>query len=78
MAKLLISLGADVNARNATGVSPLHIAASSGATVVAEAPLKAGADVKAKTNNGETALHVAENKNHSTTAAVILQYGGER
>ena len=78
MVRVLISLGADVNAVNSSGYSPLHRAAVLGTTAIVEELLKAGADVNLKTDDGETALVYAEKRNRTSNAALILEYGGER
>ena len=58
---LLVSLGADVNARNQRKVTPLHMAARYGLPLVAAALLRHGADVDARDVNHETPLYRAAN-----------------
>ena len=49
MVTALVKAGADVNARNEDGVTPLHFAAASGTTpAVVAALVKAGADVNVR------------------------------
>ena len=52
----LIAGGADVNERDATGMTPLMIAAAQGETAIARMLIAAGADVAATTEDGTTAL----------------------
>lgn len=51
--------GADVNAANENGYTPLHIAAKENHTNCLQALVNAGANVNARTKNGETPLHIA-------------------
>lgn len=61
--KRLLSEGADVNARDDEGLTPLHAAASRNSVDVVRLLIEAGADVNARSNNGETPLfNAAANK----------------
>ena len=57
--ELLLSKGAEVNAKNRDGWTPLHEAASSGQKDVVELLLSKGAEVNAKVKDGRTPLHEA-------------------
>ncbi len=58
--ELLLKAGADVNAKNTNGMTPLHGAAQMNPSpAVLEVLLKAGADVNAKNPGGWTPLHAA-------------------
>ncbi|MDR2583605.1 MAG: methylmalonyl-CoA mutase family protein [Fibromonadaceae bacterium] len=59
VAKVLISMGANVNAKEQSGLSPLHIAVTYGNIKVAEILISNGANVNAKEDNGMTPLHIA-------------------
>jgi len=52
LVQLLISHGADVNARQEGGFTPLHAAAKSGQVKIVEALVAAGADLDANTEQG--------------------------
>ena len=54
-----LNKGADVMAREETGVTPLHLAAFHGTPVNIQALLAAGADVMARDETGWTPLHLA-------------------
>ncbi len=56
-ARLLIELGADVNAEDYRKAAPLHYAAGVGLDVLVEILLQRGADPKAVNTFGSTALH---------------------
>ena len=65
MVALLLARGADVNARDRQGMTPLMYAAGAidagvNPVPVIEALLAAKADIDARAANGETALHLAE------------------
>ncbi|MFB8787332.1 MAG: ankyrin repeat domain-containing protein [Potamolinea sp.] len=59
VAQLLIAKGADVNAKNKNGETPLHLARSQ---EMAQLLIAKGADVNAKNKNGETPLHLARSQ----------------
>ena len=58
-ARVLLELGANADAKDAQGRTPLHAAVGAGAADLAAALLRAGARVNAKTRAGSTALHLA-------------------
>lgn len=60
--KDLVARGADVNARNEFGVTPLHAAADFGSAPVAQGLLERGAEVNAIDGLGRTPLAVARRK----------------
>jgi ankyrin repeat protein len=59
IAQLLINNGANVNAQNKDGNTPLHKASEHGNTEVAKLLIENGANVNAQDKNGLTPLHVA-------------------
>lgn len=58
-AESLIKNGADVNAKNEYGETPLHLAASNEYDNMVEFLIKNGADINAKTERGNTPLQYA-------------------
>ena len=75
----LIRGGADVNAKiEATGVTPLHLAAECNAFLVIQALVNAGADINAKNVNGGMPMDVAVNCNANETIDVLVQAGATR
>ena len=74
--KELISLGSDVNARNAEGKSPLHIIAAQLGNIspIVQDLINAKADINARTKEGITALMiVCETKNQAKRSYRISQ-----
>jgi len=61
--KLLISNGADVNAKAEKEMTPLHYAAKAGKMEMVQLLIKAGADVNAKDQNGLTPLVKTASRN---------------
>jgi len=75
--KLLLREGADVNARDNEGWTPLLLAAAGGHTAVAVALLAAGADTRARDNRGWTALHWAATRQDTKLATLLLAAGAD-
>jgi len=71
--KQAIADGADVNAKNTSGMTPLHWAANRGHEEVAELLISKGADVNAKDIGGYTPLDYTEGE----TAALLRKHGGK-
>ncbi|KAI1695028.1 ankyrin repeats (3 copies) domain-containing protein [Ditylenchus destructor] len=74
---LLVSRGADVNAKDKNDQTPLHIAAGNGNPAISTKLIFPGADVNAKDKNGQTALHIAagnQNKKCSLIASYLAFY----
>jgi ankyrin repeat protein len=72
---LLSAPGADVNARNDRGSTPLLEAARYGHNDIARTLIAAGANVNAKDNDGKTALMLAVQGNHEEVVRVLKQAG---
>jgi uncharacterized protein len=68
VSKLLVERGADVNATQAQGFTPLHAAAQNGDSDLAAVLLAAGADKDARLDDGRTAADVALEAGHETLA----------
>jgi len=86
-AQVLLDAGADVNARDARGRTPLHAAAAQGYTDVAKLLVEHGADLKAADNDGVLPVDAALGKLrggrgpgavHSDTAKVLSELAAAR
>jgi ankyrin repeat protein len=69
--KALIAAGANVNARDNEGATPLHKAAYASRTEHTRILLEAGADPLAKTDNGRDATSMARKVKADEVAGVI-------
>jgi ankyrin repeat protein len=76
VAGLLIGGGADVNAPDAAGWRPLHVAAFNGNLDSMKQLIAQGADVHAQNREGLTAHALAQQKNHPEAAALVRRHGG--
>jgi len=72
---LLIGRGADVNAADANGWCPLHLAAANNNLDAINALIAQGADVAAGNGEGLTPLSIAQEKNHREAAALLRKFG---
>jgi ankyrin repeat protein len=75
MAEFLIARGADVNARNDSGIAPLHLAAS---PEMVRILVKHGAELEARENGGGTPLHImSENPEALDVMQELLELGAD-
>jgi ankyrin len=72
--RVLVSAGADVDAKNSDGESPTLLAAGAGDNTVVEDLLRAGADVNAATLFGMTPLLAAAKRGHDNVVSTLLRY----
>ncbi|KAF1779022.1 Ankyrin repeat-containing domain [Phytophthora cactorum] len=72
---LLIKMGADVHARDGSGIPPLYLACARGQEVVVQALLEKGAKCTAVGPSGETPLHIAAQENQLACVKLLLEVG---
>ena len=71
----LCDFGADLDARDSRGNTPLHAAAGAGAAAAVAALLDAGADAAARNTNQDTPLHSAVWHRRDACASLLVRYG---
>jgi hypothetical protein len=77
--RLLLEAGANPNARDKEGATPLHIAVQHGNAIeVAIALIEKGADVNAQESNGQTPLHRAANYGHKDACRILVERGANK
>ena len=78
VAQLLISSGAEVNAKDNDDDTPLHYAAVRNSLEVAELLISSGAEVNAKNDWGRTPLHRAAINGYQEMQELLISHGGVR
>jgi ankyrin repeat protein len=73
--ELLVRLGADVNARDAAGAAPLHIAVSNGSVLMVKRLIDQGADVNLPDGAGSTPLALAREGKNRDVIALLERFG---
>ena len=73
----LIAKGADVNAKDKDGGTPLHYAAKYGRKETVELLIAKGADLNAKDDDGKTPLDRAILRNDGKTIDLLRKHGGK-
>jgi uncharacterized protein len=76
-AQSLLRQGADVNAADPDGTTPLHWAAEAGDTEMAQMLLRAGANAKARNRYGVTPLSLAASNGNGALVALLLKAGAD-
>ena len=75
MVALLVEKGANVNARDCKGYSPLITASQYGNAALVTYLISRGADLDAEDNNGDNALHWAVFKAHPDVTRLLILFG---
>ena len=75
---MLIAAGADVNATQRHGFTPLHAAAQHGDVEMVELFLSAGADPSAATDDGASPADIADGEGHVDVARRLREVAAER
>ena len=76
-AAVLLDRGANIEARNARGATPLIAASTRGNLALVTLLLKQGAEIEAKDRDGNTALHEASFQSHVQCVEVLLAAGAQ-
>ncbi|MEJ2289136.1 MAG: serine hydrolase [Deinococcales bacterium] len=74
----LLAAGADPNAQDAYGSTPLIIAATFDHPAVAQVLIEAGADLDLQNSDGSTALHAAAFLGRTEIVRMLLEHGANR
>ena len=74
---VLLEAGADVEARNRWGRTPLHGAAASKRSQVVAELARAGADLNARDSAGNTPLHASRHNEHAEVVYLLLELGAD-
>jgi ankyrin repeat protein len=77
MRMLVETAGADINAINAAGYTPLHVVAMQGGTSALRLVIELGADVNARTRNDWTALHFLCRKTVMSSLTLLVAAGAD-
>lgn len=72
---LLLDAGADVNAREHGGFTPIQQCAENGDLAAVQLLLARGADVRAQADDGRTALSFALTGEHEAIASLLREHG---
>ena len=77
MGRALITAGADVDAKNGVGFTPLIVAARNGRNDFVSLLLENGADPEAVDNDGRSAMHYASEAGYTEIVEMLLTAGAK-
>lgn len=72
---LLVQSGADLNARDSDGLSPLHFASLYGYNDMVQSLINKGSNIEAKNIHQMTPIHMAARNGHRETVDILLSEG---
>ena len=72
-----LAAGANVNAKDEDGATPLHLAYENGNGEVVKYLVEKGANLNAKTKGGQTLLHIAAYEGRNKTIELLVKKGAE-
>lgn len=78
LAERLLGAGAEANATDGGGLTPLHLAAGRGELSLVARLLLRGAETSARARNGQTPADVARSRGHAAAAGFLETWRGER
>ena len=76
--RMLLEVGAEIDARRDGGVTALHFAAERGREDVVRLLIEAGANVNAKRDDNATPRYLAAAANHESVQELLLECGAEK
>lgn len=77
MASILLDLGAAPSLKTSNTATPLHIAARTGQSYLAENLIRHRAEINASDNNGRTPLHWAVEKDDASMTKLLISHGAD-
>lgn len=75
--ELILSRGADVNARGVLGETALHLASAKGYYEIVEILLGKGAFINARRSDGVIPLHLAASEGHLKVVRLLIEHGAD-
>lgn len=77
LVELLLTKGADINAKEKNGFTPLHASAQNGFEKTVEILLENHADINSGTNEKRTPLYSAVDRDHEQIISMLIEKGAD-